>query len=179
MLIWGVVLMLGGAGGILQATLHTEILIKAPPARVWALLEDLPGWSDWNSFIPQIATDDGGQPRVGGQLRFSVLVPVGQRCALSVRSRGRTRFEEQRAKRFEEQVVVTRLAAGRQFAWRGGVGKGAQGGCLPCGFSGEHIFELYPEGEGACRLLHYEHLTGALVPLLWRWFDSRVRDGFG
>lgn len=35
--------------------LDTTIHIAAPPARVWAVLADLPGWADWNPFIRSIS----------------------------------------------------------------------------------------------------------------------------
>lgn len=37
-----------------SARLITQIDISASPARVWQVLTDFPGWTEWNPFIRQI-----------------------------------------------------------------------------------------------------------------------------
>lgn len=52
----------------------TEILIDAPPARVWAVLADFAAYGTWNPFMPEIA----GPLEPGARLRVRI-VPLGSR----------------------------------------------------------------------------------------------------
>ncbi|MFN4274789.1 MAG: SRPBCC family protein [Ferrovibrio sp.] len=49
----------------------TEILIDAPPARVWAVLADFATYGAWNPFMPQIF----GTPQAGARLRVRIVPP--------------------------------------------------------------------------------------------------------
>jgi hypothetical protein len=44
-------------------------------------------------------------------------------------------------------------------------------------FSGEHFFVLERRQDGT-RLLHGEDFDGALAPLLWRYFEAPLREGY-
>jgi hypothetical protein len=52
--------------------IDTEVLIRADPARVWAILTDFPGYARWNPWIVSV----GGTPTPGSDLLLqSVHVP--------------------------------------------------------------------------------------------------------
>lgn len=76
-------------------SLTTEILIDAPPARVWAVLADLPGWADWNPFITAIA----GDLRPGGRIA-ATMAPQGRRPMTF-------------------RPTIRRVDPGRHLSWRG------------------------------------------------------------
>ena len=73
--------------------------------------------------------------------------------------------------------MVTRCTMEDGFAWRGGFGPGARTGHALF-FTGEHRFQLVGLETGDTRLVHSEVLDGPMVPLIWRWFDTCVRQGF-
>lgn len=62
----------------MQKNLHTEIIINAPAASVWAVLTDFAAYPEWNSFITAISGSlaEGGrlnvciQPQGGRAMRF-------------------------------------------------------------------------------------------------------------
>lgn len=64
-----------------------------------------------------------------------------------------------------QTVTVTRAEPGRVLAWRGHV---------PLLFTGDHLFELTPDG-GATQLFHSETLSG-LIP--WRFSDELIETRF-
>lgn len=51
----------------------TEILVDAPPARVWTILTDLAAYGEWNPFIPRIE----GPLAAGERLRVHIRPPGG------------------------------------------------------------------------------------------------------
>jgi hypothetical protein len=59
--------------------ISAEIDIEAPPDAVWAQLADLPGWADWNPFIPSAS----GTVAVGQRLSLRLQPPGGR--ALPIR----------------------------------------------------------------------------------------------
>lgn len=54
--------------------LRTEIEISAPPSRVWEVLTDLPGYSDWNPFLVRVS----GTLEVGQKLSVVAAMPGGR-----------------------------------------------------------------------------------------------------
>jgi hypothetical protein len=58
----------------------------------------------------------------------------------------------------------------RAFEWLGRL-------VMPLLFDGRHRFELVPNGDGT-RLIHTEHFTGLLVPLLKKSLDTKTVAGF-
>jgi hypothetical protein len=52
---------------------RTEIIIDAPPERVWEMLTDFPAFPEWNPFIRSAR----GELRVGAQLAVSLKPPKG------------------------------------------------------------------------------------------------------
>jgi hypothetical protein len=59
-------------------TLHTDVEIAAPAARVWAILADLPAYPAWNPFIRRIA----GELAPGARLEVRLEPPGGMGITL-------------------------------------------------------------------------------------------------
>lgn len=51
--------------------LRTEVLIDAPPERVWAVLADFRRYGEWNPFLPSVS----GKLSVGEKLEIEVSEP--------------------------------------------------------------------------------------------------------
>ena len=79
-------------------TLHAEVEIAAEPARIWAVLTDLPSYPDWNPFIRQFE----GRLETGGRVQV-VIHPPG---------RGALRF----------RPILLRVEPERELRWRGHLG---------------------------------------------------------
>jgi hypothetical protein len=75
--------------------LHTEILIDAPPATVWAVLTDFADYPDWNPFL----TSSMGTLAVGERLVIRLAPPGGKRVTF--------------------KPTVTEVDSGRSFEWLG------------------------------------------------------------
>ena len=58
--------------------LHTEVLIDASPAEVWAVLTDFARYREWNPFM----VDAAGVPEKGTRLRVTLAPPGGRRITL-------------------------------------------------------------------------------------------------
>ncbi len=54
--------------------IRTELLIEAPPGRVWAALTDVAQFPDWNPFIPRVQ----GRVRKGAQLEVRITPPAAR-----------------------------------------------------------------------------------------------------
>ncbi len=78
--------------------LHTEVLIEASPAEVWAILTDFSRYGEWNPFM----VDASGVAIMGTQLRVTLAPPGGRRITLS--------------------PEVTAVAAGEVLEWWGHLG---------------------------------------------------------
>ncbi len=78
--------------------LHSEVLIDASPAEVWAILTDFSRYHEWNPFL----VDASGVPREGTKLRVTLAPPGGRRITLS--------------------PEVTAVAAGEVLEWWGHLG---------------------------------------------------------
>jgi hypothetical protein len=76
---------------------------------------------------------------------------------------------DQKPRTFRPRIVD--VAAGRSFTWLGRVG-------LPGLFDGRHHFEVEPTGDGTCRFVHQERLSGALVPAFRRLLTTNTPAGF-
>jgi hypothetical protein len=59
--------------------LHTEVLIDASPAEVWAVLTDFSRYGEWNPFL----VDARGVPCEGTRLRVTLAPPGGRRITLN------------------------------------------------------------------------------------------------
>ena len=57
---------------------HTEILIPAPPAAVWAVLADAPRYKEWNPVF----IDVDGEYREGAKLTYQVREPSGKESVI-------------------------------------------------------------------------------------------------
>ena len=78
--------------------LRTEILIEAPPERVWEVLTDFEEMPEWNPFITEIS----GELETGERIRVHLKPPEG---------RGMT---------FKPRLV--KVEEGREFRWLGHLG---------------------------------------------------------
>jgi hypothetical protein len=54
-----------------KAELYSEIIIRAPPERIWEILTDFAAYPAWNPFIPSIR----GELMAGGQITASLRPP--------------------------------------------------------------------------------------------------------
>ncbi|KAK7935896.1 hypothetical protein PG985_001391 [Apiospora marii] len=68
---------------ILSHQIEESILIDAPPTVVWAILTDLPGWTDWNTFAIKAEVVAGGPGQAGQR---SPPLAVGSHQLLTVMS---------------------------------------------------------------------------------------------
>ena len=55
--------------------LHTQIMIRSTPAKVWSILTDFPAYPSWNPFIISI----NGRPAVGERLEVRMQPPDAAR----------------------------------------------------------------------------------------------------
>jgi hypothetical protein len=78
-------------------TIHTEVGIGAPAARVWEILADFDGWPQWNPFA-----------RVKGRLG------IGERLEVEISLPGKAPMT------FRPRIVT--LAPGRELRWLGSLG---------------------------------------------------------
>jgi hypothetical protein len=78
--------------------LRTEILINAPPERVWAILSNAGAYSEWNPFITELV----GELREGALLRVTLAPPEGSEQTF--------------------HPVLLKVDPGRELRWRGKLG---------------------------------------------------------
>jgi len=78
-------------------TIHTEIGILAPAAKVWSILIDTDAWAAWNPFARM-----SGRPAVGERVAVT-LTPPGQR-PITLRP------------------TIIKVDAGRELRWLGHLG---------------------------------------------------------
>jgi hypothetical protein len=82
--------------------LRTEVEIKAPPAKVWAVLSDFAHYPEWNPFITSIK----GPLAAGGQLEIRMRPPQGRATTLRPEI---TRIYGQRELRWKSRFLVPGL----------------------------------------------------------------------
>lgn len=78
-------------------TLHTEIGVLAPAAKVWSILIDTGAWAEWNPF-----------------LRLEGRVAVGERVTITLSPPG--------GRPMTLRPAIVRLEPGREFRWLGRLG---------------------------------------------------------
>lgn len=79
--------------------IRTEIVLSAPPARVFATLADFARWGEWNPVIPKIRATPAVER--GAKVAFTIVIPG-----------------------LPKLPIVARLVAfepGRRLAWAGGL----------------------------------------------------------
>ena len=67
--------------------------------------------------------------------------------------------------------IVIQADLHRHFAWRGALWG------MPWLFCGEHHFKLKHLGD-ATELVHSEKFSGCLVPLIWKFLETKTKAGF-
>jgi hypothetical protein len=70
--------------------IRTEVEIAAPPARVWAVLENFDGYAEWNPFMVKVA----GKPEVGARIDITIEAPGLKRRTIREKVRVVTRDQE-------------------------------------------------------------------------------------
>ena len=66
---------------------------------------------------------------------------------------------------------VAKVEPNREFRWLGHL-------AMPGIFDGEHIFEIEPDGDAACRLVQREEFRGILVPFMLVMVSNSTVRGF-
>lgn len=80
-----------------MAVYRTTFPVAASPERVWEVLADFPGWSEWNPSIPSISGD----------------VAVGSVVAMTLAMPGRPSAKV--------KATLTEVEPGRRLCWHGSI----------------------------------------------------------
>jgi hypothetical protein len=111
----------------------------------------------------QVLTDFAAYPEWNPFIRrIEGRADRGEELSVSIQPPG------QKTMQFRPQVQAAENPS--RFCWTGRL-------LLRGLFDGHHQFDLYPHGQGT-RLLHREHFTGLLVPLIWKKMHQPTRAGF-
>ena len=97
------------------------------------------------------------------------IVESSGRAAVGERLTNRLQPPGGKARTF--RPTVTAIEAEQTFEWLGRLG-------LPRIFDGRHRFELHPTPSGGTTVVHSEHFTGVLVPLVRSSLDNETAAGF-
>jgi hypothetical protein len=128
--------------------IETEIMIAAPPERVWGSLVDLSGYAAWNPYL--VCVEGVAEP--GATITVhSRPVPGGHVMV--------------------QPVLVVAVEPPRAMRGEGGLPDREQ-------FKGDHWWVLETVGTGATRLRHFEHFTGALAPAILGQHREVIRSNF-
>ena len=57
----------------LPVKIEHRLGVQAPAEAIWAVIADIPGWSEWNPLYPKAE----GVVRIGAQLTLEMKLPVG------------------------------------------------------------------------------------------------------
>jgi len=130
-------------------TVRTSHEIDASPEAVWETLVDFPSHARWNPFFASVE----GDSVVGGTLRIKARKPDGT-AGMGF------------------APTVLEVEPGRMLRWKGKLFVSGL-------FDGEHVFELTKLPDGRTQLDHYEHFSGALIPVMGKVLtDTDTEDGF-
>lgn len=133
--------------------IEAEIVIGAPPARVWEIITDFEGYPRWNEFTPRITLRND---------RFRVGEEFDLDCRMTPRRLLRNEREvilaaEPERFRFCMGTSRTRGRPGiRSFRWQ--------------------ICE--PRGDGGTRFVNYEEFRGPLAPLVYLLYGAPLAGAF-
>lgn len=117
-------------------SIHTTIHIPAPAKLVWDTLVDFSGHNRWNPLFASIQ----GQATLGARLRIAARRDNGEAGMV-----------------FRPQILT--LLPQRRLGWRGSL-------FVRGLFDGQHSFELHEQPDQSTKLIHEEHFSGLLVPLM-------------
>ncbi|KAG7671712.1 hypothetical protein Ndes2526B_g07397 [Nannochloris sp. 'desiccata'] len=118
-------------------SLRTEIVISASASHVYDTLTDFPSYPEWNPFIKSLECE--GQLQEGAKLKATMQLPGAKAGSFS--------------------PVVLKVKAPTEFRWRGSLP-------IPGLFIGEHFFIIKEESPNSTFLVHGEHFSGLLIPVL-------------
>lgn len=118
-------------------SIRTEVVINSSAKEVYDTLTDFPAYPQWNPFIKSIECD--GPLHEGGKLKATMQLP---------NDKGRT-----------FTPVVLKVDPPSEFRWRGSLP-------IPGLFTGEHFFLIKEETPGSTLLVHGEHFSGLLIPMV-------------
>lgn len=122
--------------------------IAAPARRVWEVLTGFPAYSEWNPYLVRIE----GEARAGAEIMVTSR-PGGDGPEMT------------------QPILVVSVDPLHAMRWEGGLPDRSQ-------FLGDHWFELQPTADGATRLHHYEHFSGALADAIIGQHGDRIRTSF-
>ncbi len=125
--------------------LRTELIILAPPQRIWDILLDFSRYPEWNPFIVSAE----GVAQLGSALKVCLALP-----------------EDGSTHTF--RPIITACEPAERLAWRGQLG-------FPWLFSGYHFFELHAQPDGSTRFVQGEDFSGVLTKFLGRTFTLTGR----
>lgn len=138
------------------AGVRSEVVLDAPPERVWAVLADMPGWNIWNPTLfdvrrPASATDDHWEPAPGMEVRMTLRL-----WKLKVPMRQQVRVVE----------------PPHELVWRSKQ-------MLPASaFDVIRTFRLAPVEGGKTRLIQFEQGSGFLAHAIFCVIGKGVTDGY-
>lgn len=124
--------------GPFDFTIRSTLTIAAPPAEVWGVLADLPGYAQWNSQLRLVSGAPAAGPITGQAITLELRPPHGPPYTFS--------------------PTVTAFAAPSTFAWSQSTGAAGL-------FDGVHHLVLTAVAGGTC-LVNVERYSGAMTPLV-------------
>jgi hypothetical protein len=129
---------------------HTEIVVDAPAARVFAVLADASRWPEWNQLFRVVRGELAADANFVGKIAIAGL-PI------------------------TFHATVTRYEPDRALAW-----KGPRFWLLQRIAVGEHYFELERRGDDCTHLVHGERFDGILPNLdpIWRQLEPRLTKAY-
>jgi hypothetical protein len=128
--------------------IRTEILIQAPPEKVWAILTDFEKYPEWNPFIRSVT----GEVAVGKEISILLTTPP-----------------DSSEMTFTPTVLV--FEPNKELRWLGHF-------WFTGLFDGEHKFELIDNGNGTTTFRQSEEFGGILVPFFSSKLDVDTVNGF-
>jgi hypothetical protein len=119
-------------------SIRSEIIIAASAAQVYSTLTDFPSYPEWNPFIKSLECN--GPLQEGAKLKATMFLPG---------SNGGNTFTP----------TVLKVESPTEFRWKGSLP-------IPGLFHGEHFFLIKEESPTSTLLVHGEHFSGLLIPLV-------------
>lgn len=123
---------------VFTSAVATEIVINAPPERVWKTLTNFKEFPRWNPFIVSLEPQKEFAP--GNPFKATMKLPGKKPNTLTPK--------------------FLKTIPNEELRWKGSIP-------IPGLFYGEHYFVLEPLASGQqTKMVHGENFSGLLVPLL-------------